>query len=206
MPIDDEVRPDLPSETPDVTVNEVNDNTTRRSTCSKCGQPSSTFCPRCGQDFCATHQCIMHSQEFAVESAPLVDEDGVGHQGRHINLIGQGWPNSLRMIKDYTDDELRTQIKGLQDLLADAIRTADYARISIAAREFEVDYREHSRYVAAVKRREKIEQGAIRLNSKKYRKTSASAQIPQDILQIMKAYNVTQQQAAAVKILLGVKK
>jgi hypothetical protein len=190
--------PQDPNEVPPVE-NTVNK---RNNICAKCGQPASLFCPKCGQDFCQDHRCIMHSQEFATESTPLpADDEGIVHHGRQIRLIGEGWPNSLRMIREMTDDELRGQIKGLQDLLTDAIRTADYARISIAAREFEVDYREHSRYVAAMKRREVLEQGTVRLNSKKYKKGAPA--LPPDIAALMKAFGLSEAQATQLKATLG---
>jgi hypothetical protein len=106
------------------------------------------------------------------------------------------------MIKDYSDDELDAQIGGLQKLLQDAVKTADYARISIAAREYERDYRQHSRYVKAMKRREKIEQGAVRLNSKSH-KMSTSVK-PQSMAETLaKQMNISLEQATALLGVLG---
>jgi hypothetical protein len=146
----------------------------------------------------------MHDEGFRTESEPLVDDEGVTHQGRRIRLIGEGWPNELRMIKDLSDEELKEQVKSLQTLLEDCVRTGDYARIGIAHREYELGYRANSRYVAAIKRREKLVQGAIRLNSKRYRKDAV--QIPPDILALMKAFNLSQELAEQLKIVIGAKK
>jgi hypothetical protein len=206
---------ELPSDSPletepqvpitEASINTVNGSvTTVRSICAKCGQPSSQFCPHCGQDFCHDHRCIMHDEGFKTESHPLTDEDGVTHKGRRIRLIGEGWPNELSMIKDLTDDELEKQIHGLQKMLEDCVRTGDYARICIAHREYELGYRRNSRYVAAIKRREKLVQGSVRLNSKKFKKEDT---IPTDIAQLMKAFNISKEQAMAMKVLLaGAKK
>jgi hypothetical protein len=186
----------------DTTVTKVNN-----SICASCGKPATEFCQRCGQDFCSEHRCIMHSEEFRTTNEPLVDDEGVTHEGRHIRLIGEGWPNSLRVIKDMTDEDLVRQVGGLQELLKDAIRTADYARISISAREYELDYRKHSRYVAAMKRREKIQQGSVRLGGKKHRMDASGAKvaIPADVQALM-SLGLSYDQAVAMKSVLGATK
>ncbi len=171
--------------------------------CVICGSVAERICTQCGQDFCPKHFCPVH--ELATQSEPLIEEDGTTHQGRRIRLIGEGWPNSLRMIKDYSDEELDSQIGGLQKLLQDAIKTADYARISISAREYERDYRQHSRYVKAMKRREKIEQGAVRLNSKSHRVATTAK--PLSMAETFaKQMNISIEQAIVVLAALGVQK
>ena len=182
----------------DTSVNNVNEEVTLRTEpqlCS-CGAPrqsSQTFCYHCGQDF---------NEVLVTQREPIVDEDGTTHNGRRIRLIGEGWPNELKTIKDCSDEELETQIAGLQKLLARAIQTQDYAQISIAAREFELGYRKHSRYVHAMRRREKIEQGAIRLNAKAHRvgKTQSMEET------LAKQLGIPIEQARALKILLDAQK
>lgn len=163
-----------------------------------CGEPrirGEKFCHHCGQDF-------RDSPSFEVKEEPIVDEDGTTHSGRRIRLIGEGWPNDLRMIKDMTDDELEGQIKGLQELLKNAIQTGEYARISIAAREFELGYRKHSRYISAMKRREKLtKQGTLRLGQKQFRQ-NAKQQIPAHIAALMKV-GLTYEQAVQLAATLG---
>src|SRR6266849_384974 len=177
----------------DATVNLVNG-----SVCTICGDASTSICSKCGQDFCDKHYCLVHGS-LPTQREALTDEDGTKHQGRRIRLIGEGWPNSLRMIKDMSDEELEGQIAGLQKLLQDAIKTADYSRISISAREYELDYRKHSRYVAAIKRREKLTQGSVRLNSKKHLVSASRRAIPPDIASLMKAFNITYEVAMTLK-------
>jgi hypothetical protein len=203
----DEQSPDNTTSESEQVQDEVIINKVNGSLCATCGKPASEFCPRCGQDFCSTHRCIMHANGMQTEDEPLIDDEGVEHRGRRIRLIGEGWPNSLRVIKDMSDSELEQQIGGLQSLLQDAIRTADYARISIAAREFELDYRKHSRYVAAMKRREKLVQGSVRLGGKTHRLDAVGTKIaiPTDIAAIMKL-GLTYDQAVQMKAVLGGKK
>lgn len=187
-----------PEEAEDI-VNNSND------TCVTCGQPSARICTHCGQEFCTLHFCPMH--EVATKVEPLTDEDGTKHEGRRIRLIGEGWPNALKTLDDMSDDELREHLAGMQKLLEQAIQTGNYASISIAAIEYKLSYREHSRYVAAVKRREKlVEQGQIRLGNKKI-KMGAKAQIPADIAAIMKlSPGMTFEQAVAMKAILAAAK
>jgi hypothetical protein len=192
----------------DATVTKINDSVASSidsaKLCSYCHiNTAQRICSHCGQEFCSQHYCPVHEMSTQVE--PLTEEDGTVHQGRRIRLIGEGWPNDLRLVKDYTDEELEFQISGLQRLLQDAIKTADYARISIAAREYERDYRKHSRYVAAMKRREKLTQGAVRLNSKKHR-MDASAKPLTMAETLAKQMNLTVEQATALLGVLGAQK
>jgi hypothetical protein len=179
----------------DATVNIVN-------TCVNCGVAAVRFCAHCGQDFCATHFCITH--ELGTERVDIVDEDGTEHHGQRVRLIGEGWPNHLLLIKDLNDEELVFRIKDLQRLLADAIRTKDYTQVSLAAHEFELGYRQHSRYVSAMKRREKIQQGTLRLNNKRHRIDASGTKqtIPADIAALMKL-GLSYENAVQMKTLLG---
>lgn len=215
MPIEDSTAfAPFPEPQPnDKTVNEVNDSEVKLAKCFVCEVVASNFCRHCGQDFCEVHKSKYQSnlcckcltdENLQIQDEPLIDDDGSRHEGRRIRLIGEGWPNSLRLIKDTSDDDLKEQIKGLQNLLQGAVKTADYARISIAAREYELDYREHSRYVAAIRRREKIIQGTIRLNKKTHRidAQGQKQQIPADVTALMKAFGLDYEKAVALRSVL----
>jgi hypothetical protein len=173
--------------------------------CINCGAPSERICTHCGQEYCGQHFCITH--EMGTERVPIVDEDGTEHRGQRVRLIGEGWPNHLLLIKDLNDTELDSRIAELQAMRTQAIRTQDYTQISLAAHEYEKDYRRHSRYVAAMKRREKIQQGSVRLNNKKHRVDASGAKvaIPPDIAALMKLGNLSYEQAVQVKAVLGKK-
>lgn len=185
---------DATCEAAEASVNKVNENVPKLCSCGAPRTPTQTFCLHCGQDFDSIP---------ATQREPLKDEDGTEHQGRRIRLIGEGWPNELKNIKDCSDEELEFQISGLQKLLTKAIQTQDYAQISIAAREFELGYRKHSRYVSAVRRREKIEQGAIRLNSKSHKMSSKTLSMEE---QLAKQLGIPLEQAKALKIILDAQK
>jgi hypothetical protein len=188
----------------DATVTGSNDSV--QGVCIECGRPSLRICLHCGQEYCAHHFCITH--EMATERTSIVDEDGTGHRGQRVRLIGEGWPNHLLLIKDLSDDELDFRISDLQKALQQAIRTQDYTQISLAAHEYEKAYRQHSRYIAAKKRREKLTQGTLRLNNKKHRMDASGAKvaIPADIAALMKLGNLSFEAAVKMKSLLLGKK
>jgi len=185
----------------DATVNFVNES---KGVCISCDSPSIRICTHCGQEFCAQHYCISH--EVASERVPIVDEDGTEHRGQRVRLIGEGWPNAIQFIKDLSDDELDTRIAGLQERLKKCIQETDYTQISLAAHEYDRDYRRHSRYVAAVKRREKLVQGSVRLGGKKHTvgaSASTKSAIPSDIAALMKLGGLSYEDAVKMKSLLG---
>jgi len=201
IPPSEEQAPETTSEA-DATVNLVNE---RSGVCISCDSPSIRICTHCGQEFCAQHYCISH--EVASERVPIVDEDGTEHRGQRVRLIGEGWPNAIQFIKDLSDDELDARISGLQERLKKCIQETDYTQISLAAHEYDRDYRRHSRYVAAVKRREKLVQGSVRLGGKKHTVgasgASTKSSIPGDIAALMKLGNLSYEDAVKMKSLLG---
>jgi hypothetical protein len=145
------------------------------------------LCRHCGQEFCELHRSKLNSflcydcltdDKVRTQDEPLTEDDGEGgivtHQGRHIRLIGEGWPNDLLLIAKLTEEELEQQIIGLQALLKLAVQTGDYARISIAARQFEHGERAHSKRRRLEERREALSQGVLSINSKRYRRQAAS--------------------------------
>lgn len=179
----------------DTSINKVNESVPTRCSCGAPRQASQSFCYHCGQEFNAVL--------IETKRESIIDEDGSEHKGQRIRLIGEGWPNELISIKDCSDEELEKQIAGLQKLLAKAIQTQDYAQISIAAREFELGYRKHSRYVSAIRRREKIEQGAIRLNSRQHKVGAKTLSMEE---QLAKQLGIPIEQARALKIILDAQK
>lgn len=178
------------------------------SVCSygTCGQPATRMCPECGQDFCDTHECLMHSKALPTAREPIIDEDGITKRNsERIKLVGEGWPNHLRTLESMTDEETVEFIKSMQAMLKQAIEIGDYARISIAHAEYAMEYREHSRHVKAIRQREKHEaakQGILNLGKRKL-KTASGQTIPDDIASMMKAFGLSYEQAQAMKILLG---
>lgn len=185
------------------------DNVTKvnASVCSyaKCGQPAVKICPSCGQDFCENHECRMHTKVLETAREPVLDEDGAPRHGERIKLIGEGWPDRIKMVDDMTDDELVEYIGVHQRRLQQAQKEVDYEQITIAHAQYVLGHRQHSRYVAAIRRRQKQEAaaGVLNLGTKK---TSANKQIPADIASIMNAFKISYKEAIALKSVLGAMK
>jgi hypothetical protein len=175
------------------------------SVCSygNCGQPAVKICPQCGQDFCETHECMMHSKPLETKREPILDEDGAPRHGERIALVGEGWPDRIRMVDQMTDDELVGYITEHQRRLDRARKDSDYEQITIAHANYVLGARQHSRYIAAIRRREKREALAGVINLGK-NKTKGQKQIPPDIVALMKLPGIdTYEKAVAMKSVLG---
>ena len=184
------------------------DNVTKVNTsvCSyaTCGLPAVKICSECGQDFCEEHECLMHSKSLDTKREPVLDEDGEPRRGERIALIGEGWPDRMRMVDDMSDDELIDYIGVHQRRLQKAMKDVDYEQVTIAHASYILGSRQHSRYIAAMRRRRKKEEaGNINLGKKK---VTGGPQIPADIASMMKAFNITYDIAVKMKAILGAKK
>lgn len=180
------------------------------SRCRYCTEASVDFCKHCGQEFCVNHRSRYNSlvcmscvsdTNLTVESQPLAEEDGTTHKGRRLKLIGEGWPNSVQMLKNLTDEELDAHIGELTLQLKEAQISLDYSKILLAAAEFQKEHTKWSRAIAAKKRREKIEQGSIRLNNKSVRASGPKS--VDSAVALAKTLNCTVDEARAVMTMLG---
>jgi len=170
---------DNPTQQPsDQTVTSVNTSSPKPAKCFKCDELIIGFCRHCGQDFCEKHRSKQDSRfcsecigenTLQIQESPLTDDEGVTHQGRQLKLIGEGWPASMEMIRTLSDVELEYKIAEWKKLLAEAIKTSEYFRITVCAAEFEKEDRFRSKVRKLQKRREELQQGVINLNNKKMR-------------------------------------
>lgn len=187
-----------------------NEASTHASVCSysECGKPAVKICPQCGQDFCDEHECRVHTKVLDTQREPIIDEDGTQHRGERIKLIGEDWPHQAKMVEDMTDDEAVEFITVLQKRLEVCNKTGTYLQITIAHAQYVLGARQHSRYVKAMRQREKHEAakaGILNFKTKKLR-TASGQQIPSDIMSLMKAFNLTYEAALLLKNVLGAKK
>lgn len=178
--------------------------------CKECGEPAVDFCKHCGQEYCLSHRskyqpalchnCVSDSN-LTIETAPITDPDGTEHKGRQFRLIGEGWPRAVQKLHDLSDVELEDYIVELTTRLKEAQAKLDYTKILLAAAEFEKSHNEWSRSIAARKRREKLEQGAVKLNKKKFK---MAAKADPD-LKMAELLGITLPQYQQLKTMLGKK-
>jgi len=60
---------------------------------------------------------------------PLVDVDGVHHQGRVITLSGESWMRNRDIIANMTDEELKAKLASLTLAVREAELVLDYRKI-----------------------------------------------------------------------------
>lgn len=109
--------------------------------CSFCNEDALTMCLKCGRWFCLDHasdleptkhcnECLK-GVDALLEVAPLVDGEGVRHQGRVIRPVGVVFSQNGKLIHEMTDLELTDYIKFYQQAVHDCERSLDYARITL---------------------------------------------------------------------------
>ncbi len=183
--------------------------------CFKCGVDASlTLCRHCGNEFCGDHRSKYSDQycylciapdNLGLDYLPLeeeeLDADGntVVHRGRRIKLIGEGWPNTMQMVCDLTDEGLEIFIAERQRLLKEAVATAEYHRITLSHAEFTLNYKKHSKAVKLQRRYAKLQQGTLRVGSTRQNMgTKAVKQATEDD-KLMKLLGLTPEQFKAFK-------
>jgi hypothetical protein len=92
---------------------------------------------------CHLHFCEKHVSEFdgslcstcvsiantIIQSKPLIDEDGVTHQGRQLVLTGETWMRNRDIISMMTDAELEAKLESMTKAVHEAEMVLDYRRI-----------------------------------------------------------------------------
>ena len=158
--------------------------------CFLCDTPPKSMCRHCGQDFCDSHSsryddrfcsnCI-GDENTKFEDLPLIDDEGVTHQGRQIRLIGEGWPHALEMLSALSDEELELKIIQWKSLLKHALLTGEFYRITVSAAEFEKEERHDSKRRKLEYRREELRQGTLRVNAKAVKVDDAAAKLSKQL-------------------------
>ena len=149
------------------------DDKNPRESCHICGSCTTKWCGRCKRPFCVEHQapdnyliCMacVDSQVSGLDYEPLVNEDGsVVQKGKHITLVGEYWIRNQVTIAQLTDEELRIQIKGLQEAVKGTEMMLDNLRINLRQRENNLEER------ISKARRASLSEGSSRLDMIKQR-------------------------------------
>lgn len=104
-----------------------------------CEKQSLSKCKRCGLLYCLDHASEIDPMMFCVNCAvpsdiemqqkPLVDKDGVQHQGRVLVPTGPLYVITSKLINEMNDDELKRFIEYNQRAIKEAENHVDYLKI-----------------------------------------------------------------------------
>lgn len=107
-------------------------------------------CVICKEPFCLEHQseiepdscniCI-NDQTVEVKKDPLVDAEGVTHNGSVIHPIGYSYRTLMRRIVEMGDDQLIAHIEHVKKQVKDAELVVNYRRIDLSASQVELEER-----------------------------------------------------------------
>jgi hypothetical protein len=188
--------------------------------CFKCGTLDClTLCRHCGNEFCGNHRSKYSDQycylciapdNLGLEFLPLESEEldettgqTITHHGRRIKLIGEGWPHAMQLIESFPDTDegmqgLEIFIAERQRLLQEAIKTAEYHRITLSYGEFTRDHRKYSKAAKLQRRYSEIQQGVVRLSGKTHRVGGSVKKQENKDEALMKLLGLTPQQFKAL--------
>ena len=117
-----------------------------------CIEDALTNCVKCGKWYCLEHasdldptkHCVdcLKPEDAVLEQSPLLDTEGVRHQGKVIRPVGIVFSQNGKLIHEMTDDELKEYIVRYQQAVHDCERSLDYSRITLGNALFEAGHRE----------------------------------------------------------------
>lgn len=211
----------LQSSKPEEFVNKVNNTLNRtEGQCFRCENIPITFCRHCGQEFCQDHKsrysegicCLcVASDNLGIQFVDYIEEDmdaegnPVKHRGRRIKLIGEGWPNTMQMIDDLSDEALEVFIAERQRLLQEAVKLSEYHRITLAKAEFTKEYKRRSKIAKLRSREAQLKtQGGMRVSGKVVNIGEKRSAQPSEA-KLAASLGISIEQLRAVKKLAGAK-
>lgn len=114
---------------------------------SSCLNPTVGRCTKCNLHFCLDHAsevdpksyCSVCLTQLDIDSKvePIIDSEGVRHNGRHIIPKGDAFHFDSVMIHDMDEAGLLKHIDKCRTALEVLVKQIDYYRISLSAAEFE---------------------------------------------------------------------
>jgi hypothetical protein len=123
-------------------------------TFGNCVEPVLATCRNCNLQYCLTHASEVDPEHYcstclvpadaSVTVAPLVDADGVQHQGRLIKPAGKAYRLSSKMVYEMTDQELKDFIEHEKSVVRDIENIREYHMITLGMAESDAYRREIS--------------------------------------------------------------
>jgi fatty acid/phospholipid biosynthesis enzyme len=170
-------------------------------------------CKSCSQPFCADHAslydpalctvCVAHDNT-KIDKQPLIDTEGVKHQGTKLVLTGEAWMRSRDVISKMTDVELESKLTALKNAVHEAEMILDYRRIIHSQAENEKE----ARHTRKTRRRMLIEAVDDAHKANKISATDASARIEvaKDALKSLNKLGLNKDAIANVLLMLAKQK
>ena len=122
--------------------------------CAKCHSLCFKVCPTCKGGFCEDHTspiddtvcslCLPDSV-VVIEEKPLVDDDGVSHEGKLIVPHGEGFKTLPHQIVELSDYQLKARIQYYKEKIRQLEKSLEYHRIALSTMELEDAGREEIR-------------------------------------------------------------
>jgi hypothetical protein len=114
--------------------------------CAKCHSLCFKVCPTCKGGFCDEHTspvddavcslCLPDSV-VVIEEKPLIDDEGVSHEGKLIVPSGEGFKTLPHQIVELSDYQLKARIQYYKEKIRQLEKSLEYHRISLSTMELE---------------------------------------------------------------------
>ncbi len=186
------------------------------SRCHVCGAEvykEGFFCVSCKKPFCLVHASSLDSTYCApcvdftntrIEEKPLIDEEGVRHQGRQLILTGESWMRNRDVIAKMTDVELQAKLTAINQGIKEFEMVLDFKKITRTQIESEIG----DRYSRKLGRRRLIgAMDSVHKNANKVSGTGeAKVEVAKEALKALKNLGLNKDAIANVLIKLAQKK
>jgi len=105
-----------------------------------CGLDTVEVCSVCAREFCVEHQSpvdpkfcsdCLTVEGVELQKEPLIDAEGVKHNGFHVTNFGPAYKTHARLISDMSDSELEEHILDLKKKVKDAEAILDHTRVRL---------------------------------------------------------------------------
>lgn len=166
-----------------------------RETDSPCKKCHGFYCHRHTSKLQADHcdNCLRIT-DVAPKVEPLLDEDGVHHEGRRIVLSGEFWMSMQLDIIQMSETELENHVNALRAAVREIELLRDYRQIALSHSENELEQRKLGRYR---KLRLLKDHRAGKITAGNVTEMKRRAAKPKTLEQIMAAGGLTQEQLLA---------
>lgn len=123
-----------------------------RMHCKFCGEIAGGICPTCKQFFCLKDASFidkvycrgcLDEGKIEMKTEPIVDNEGVTHQGTHFIPIGEALKSIPRIVSEMNDTELKDFLMRCREEVRRYEKGKDFWLVQRSVAEMETKHREH---------------------------------------------------------------